>query len=280
MQPLLNEVAIALEHARLYQKLQDSEMQLRQAQKMEAIGQLSAGIAHNFNNMLMGIMGNLHLAQLEASPTSTICSWAFMDETTRSRIFDPFFTTKPVDQGTGLGLSTVYGILKQHDGWIDCQSAPGEGTVFSAYLPTTSPLSVVSQDSVARDELVGGTETILVIDDEEIVRQVAVAILDKLGYEPLAAATGLQGLSLYRQHQDRVDLVLLDLNLTDRPGSEIYAELRALSPDLPIVLFTGYAESQTLPPGDEVPIIEKPITLERLSRSVRDALAGSTQLSD
>ena len=403
MQPLLNEVAIALEHARLYRELQNSEKQLRQAQKMEAIGQLSAGIAHNFNNMLMGIMGNLHLAQLDASPqqkrclsdanTSTqkaaemvrqllaysrrerphayrpvdlapvlqetvgICRQTIdrniaidvviehnvppisgdaneldqmvmnlclnardalgeqaplrptlhvelasvsltandlpsslarpgqfariqisdngvgMDETTRSRIFDPFFTTKTVDKGTGLGLSTVYGIVKQHDGWIDCQSSPGQGATFSAYLPALSGTfgQVENSDEIPPD-LATGTETVLVIDDEEIVRRAALSILQRLGYQTLAAATGLQGLSIYRQRQRDIDLVLLDLNLPDRTGREIYAELRKISATVPIALFTGYTNGQALPAGEPALVIEKPITLEKLSQSVRQAL--------
>ena len=306
---------------------------VQQAQKMEAIGQLTAGIAHNFNNMLQGIVSNLELAQLETGQkkikttldnalqssqraaemvqqllmfsrqgmraghrtvdvvkvirdTEAICLETFdrkisltvdwrpmpptvgdsmqlqqvflnlcinardaleesdqsapaiqieldateisaedvypetapgpyllvrvrdngdgMDEETRKRIFEPFFTTKSVDRGTGLGLSTAFGIVRDHKGWIECDSEPRSGTRFSIYLPVAT--RAVPEPEPQQPESVRGTETILVIDDEEMVRNTAQQMLELRGYTALVAADGQEGLDVFEREGDAIDL--------------------------------------------------------------------------
>ena len=379
------------------------EEQLRQAQKMEAVGQLTAGIAHNFNNLLQGIIGNVGLC-LEEGPESLmpmledvekagfraaemvqqlmvfsrqgvqpryapvdtreliqeavgICHKTFdrriridleetdldaqvmgnrgqleqvflnllinardallphekrppiirvqsdvvavegnegeteagtaqrsgsymrfrvedngegMDAERRARIFEPFFTTKEVDVGTGLGLSTAYGIVHQHGGWFECDSEPSAGSVFTLFLP----LWTETVDGEGEMEEVGeleGDETILVIEDEEIVRKTTILVLKRYGYAALAAADGVEGLDVLQQEGEGIDLVLLDLSMPRLSGPEVLAEIRALRPELKVVLCTGYTSSE----GDfegVAGVVQKPFKGEELARAVRSAL--------
>ncbi len=123
-----------------------------------------------------------------------------MDEDTRKRIFEPFFTTKDVDKGTGLGLSTALGIVQEHDGWIECDSAPGSGACFDLFLPVADGVDI-TQKSPAVMHNAQGTETILVIDDEEMVRYTAMQMLNRRGFKTHAAADGAEGLELFRQRE-------------------------------------------------------------------------------
>ena len=375
------------------------EEKLHQAQKMEAIGQLSAGISHNFNNMLMAIGGNLQLAmknapyylkfllenadesakqaaemisqlmayarqgrQPELKPldivpliddTVQICRRTFdrkiavevrtrgdippalgddnqlgqillnlclnardalqvqdhadpvirievgtvaaedlqlpegaepiehiqiivrdngigMDESTRQRVFDPFFTTKPMGQGTGLGLSTVLGIIEQHKGWITCESQPREGTAFKIYLPV-QVLEVERPSAERLGKIRYGEETILLVEDELKVRQVVVPILESYGYRVLEAADGQEGFNQYRLHADEIDLVLLDLNMPRMTGQEVLNALQSLNPQVKVAIFTGLSLTKEDFPGI-AGIIYKPIDLKRLVRDVQEAL--------
>ena len=373
------------------------EGQLRQAQKMEAIGRLTAGIAHNFNNLLQGVIGNLSLAGEEVNEnarqmlrdaetsalrgadlvrqllvfsrqsarpqyepvdaaqligdTLAICRKTFdrsirlegelvtglpsvlghraqleqallnllinardavteagtrrpeirvnaglvemaegaqaepdirpgqyvrlavidngpgMDEVTRQHIFDPFFTTKEVGAGTGLGLSTVYGIVRQHGGWVECDARPEAGAVFAMFLPVAAaaPLEEEAPEEVAA----GGSETLLVVDDEEAVRRTTARILEHFGYRVLEASEGESALRLVRQEE--IDLVLLDLSMPGMSGTEVNRELREIAPDIKVVLFTGYApDSQDARAADG--IIQKPFTADAIAREIRRVL--------
>ena len=393
---------VAEGHRRLedLQALAAKERQLQQAQKMEAVGRLTAGIAHNFNNMLQAITGNLDLALMEAPPdvrrlvdnalkTSyraaqmvqqlmvysrqspqrarfesvdavavirdvvTICQRTFdrritfevdegdglpavlgngmqleqvlmnlcinsrdaleevvvadpririegarvelsqecvpadasagtylrlrvrdngpgMDDDTRRRIFEPFFTTKEVDKGTGLGLSTALGIVQEHGGWIECDSALGAGACFDLYLPAVEGVDTHQESSSVMEES-QGSETILVIDDEEMVRQTTMQMLDRRGFKTLDAEDGEQGLEIFRQHRDGIDLVLLDQSMPRMSGLDTLRALRQMAPDLRIVIITGYpTRLEDFEGADD--LLQKPFSLDELVGRVRKAL--------
>ena len=394
-------------HRRLadLQALATKERQLQQAQKMEAVGQLTAGIAHNFNNMLQAITGNLDLARMDAPPevrrlvgnaletgyraaqmvqqlmvysrqtpqhpvtesvdtlavlhdVETICRRTFnrrigieietepelpavqgnamqleqvllnicinsrdalepdsvsdpvirleassatlpadrvpldalagayvrlrvrdngpgMDEDTRIRIFEPFFTPKDVDRGTGLGLSTALGIVQEHGGWIECDSAPGAGACFDLYLPAAGP---VDKQQVGAAKMIGdqGTETILVIDDEEMVRHTAIQMLERRGFSTLTAADGAAGLEMFRQHRDEIDLVLLDHSMPRMSGLETLRALRQMAAELPIIIITGFPTRLEDFEGAN-DLVLKPFSLDGLITHVRAALDGTPQ---
>jgi two-component system cell cycle sensor histidine kinase/response regulator CckA len=380
------------------------EKQLRQAQKMEAIGQLTAGIAHNFNNMLTAIMGNIELAMpgvsrklrvyleeaLKASEKAAdmvnemqlfsrdldierrpvhvypivyevveICRKIFdrkieleleaagdlppiysdpgqlrqmvmhlcinardaleslpaikrlrhvvkvniekvhideqnaarhsqakvgdyirisvtdngigMSEETQRRIFEPFFTTKGVDKGTGLGLSTVYAIAQQHQGWVEVESAVYMGTCFEVYLSlggNKEPAGEAEENGSS----FRGTETILVIDDEEGVRSMLRTILKKHGYKVIEAADGKEGLEILYQRQAEIDLVLLDLSLPAMSGEEVLEELRVRNPDLNVVICTGYSTTRGHHFLGANEVIEKPFKVKKLMTIMRQVL--------
>ena len=379
------------------------EMQLRQAQKMDALGQLTAGIAHNFNNMLMAIMGGVDLAMLRAperlqqglgdvaavtqraadmvrqlmtfarisssGPAKRldllplienaveICQHTFdrqftieiqgpqalpgiigdrsqleqvfvnlflnardaleqarrvpakilvivdslqiddeegkpavarpgphlrvrvqddgigMDEDTRRRAFDPFFTTKAADKGTGLGLATSYAIVQDHEGWIECESQLNKGTTFAVYLPAAKRATVV-QDEKEEDVVpLRGTETVLVIEDEEVVRNTLSAMLERLGYAVLAASDGQEGLAVLQRDLASIDLVLLDLSMTGISGQEVLARMRTLAPDTKVLIVTGHAAREDEFVG-AVGVVHKPFTTDELARRVREAVDG------
>jgi PAS domain S-box-containing protein len=375
--------------------------QLRQSQKMEAVGQLTAGIAHNFNNMLQGISGNLQLAILDAEGemrtmlgdadrvthraaemirqlmvfarqglrpvvgsvllapvienTIEICRRSFdrkilieselaedihvdgdpgllqqvflnvlinardavldggtdipritiavsikqvssqdaarsidsvegpcveiavsdngigMDAETQRRIFDPFFTTKPVDRGTGLGLATVYGIITQYHGWIACESEPGSGSTFRMHLPLAHAEGAPEPEVAEPAPVNTSRRTLLVIDDEEIVREPTRRILQRSGYEVLVADSGPTGLAVVDQGGASVDLVLLDLSMPAMSGHDVLAELRRLHPTVKVLIMTGYATRD-----DEVDgahgILQKPFAMADLLGKVDEIL--------
>jgi len=376
------------------------ESQLRQSQKMEAVGQLTAGIAHNFNNMLQVISGNLHLlhdqvptalrdhladAEQSASRAAdmvrqlmifarpagahrpqpfdlaallrhilAICRQTFdqhlaleaqiapqlpqvqghtgqleqvllnllinardaleeaanpaprigaylqlaapgdlpadlppgpylllqvsdngvgMDAVTQARIFEPFFTTKPVGKGTGLGLATVYAIVREHRGRILCESRAGEGTTFSVLLPALgapAPAETPAPESVP---LPRGTETLLLIDDEKLVRRTLGQSLERAGYRVLEAEKGEEGLEILRREGRQVALVVLDLSMPGMSGAEVLEHLGRFEARPKVVLLTGYAaDPAQYTTADEV--LQKPLKLADLVRRVRQLLDG------
>jgi hypothetical protein len=378
--------------------LQQSEQKLRQSQKMEAIGQLAAGIAHNFNNMLAAILPNVELAQTKATPeaiapletareaalraaklvdqlmllagkravnerraedvaviarrTIEMCRTTFdrqitielettpeaqvisadavqieqallnmlinardalagiegrplcirvridrvaaesrstppgpdagrgdevrirvtdtgcgMDEATRLQIFEPFFTTKAPGQGTGLGMATTYAILDDHGARVDCESTPGAGTTFSIYLPAhegDGRLSVRAARSAVR----GGCETVLIADDEALVRRGVARILTEAGYSVLEAADGEAALELFRARGGEVDLVLMDQSMPKVSGRALLQALLAMAPDTRVITFSGYS---TRLEGARA-ALPKPTSMTMLLATVRSVL--------
>jgi len=390
------------------------EQQLRQAQKMEAVGQLAGGIAHDFNNLLTGIIGNLGLAELDAGPDvrqylrsaidaagraeqlvkqllafsrkspvelkpvdlnqqvqevqslvrevidrridieihlkpelpdiladppqinsviMNLCvnardaikeviegkaapgrredrfvitletgttvingeycrthSYAMqgdfvvlcvsdngsgMDPETQRHIFEPFFTTKPLGEGTGLGLASAYGIIKQHGGWINLYSEIGKGTTFKVYLPIADRTAAGIKATGAK-RIEGGQETILLADDEEMIRDLGRAILEKHGYTVMLAADGKQALDIYRKERSHVDAIILDLSMPRLSGFEVLQRLRAESPDVKIIVSSGYAENgqterlRVLNPSGYITKPYRPVDLLQTIREVLD----------
>jgi len=384
----------------------DLEEQLRQAQKMEAVGQLTGGIAHDFNNLLTIILANaellargpdeaslrdivsaavsgrlmvnqllgfarrsalalesMHLGQLvndlatvlrrvlpadiellvfadedlpevsadghaveqiilnlvnnarDAMPQGgvlrleTSCSWisdaqrdvlgpgatteyvclaiddtgAGMDEATRQRAFEPFFTTKPIGKGTGLGLATVYGLVKQHGGFVQIDSAPGAGTRLRVYFPVAEEASGRRRASggiAMPAALGGGKETILVVEDQAQLRRATVSTLERAGYTVLSAADGIEALQLLRQHPDPIDLVFTDLVMSRLGGRGLYQIDRREGRKTPFLFTSGYAGAgrgeEALDPT--LPFLPKPWATADLLARVRAALDGAKAL--
>jgi PAS domain S-box-containing protein len=198
-----------------------------------------------------------------------------MDEDTQSRIFEPFFTTKPVGRGTGLGLSTVYGIVKQSGGNIWVYSEPGKGTTFKIYLPQVdAPVEDVGKPvpaAVGR----GGAETILVVEDDDQLRRLAHRALAGQGYIVLEAERGSTALDISRRHKARIDLLLTDVVMPDTNGRQLADALRSERPGLRVLFMSGYPDGAIAHHGmldHGVAYLAKPFTTEAVSRKVREVL--------
>jgi PAS domain S-box-containing protein len=196
-----------------------------------------------------------------------------MDGETRKRIFDPFFTTKERGRGTGLGLASAYGIIKNHEGIITVRSEKGKGTTFTIYLPVSD--IPVREVRIAPEEQLFGAGTILLIDDEEMILDVGKALLQKLGYQVLVAASGRKGLEIYRQNPAKIDLIILDMIMPEMNGGETYERLREIDPRVKVLLSSGYTmdgvANDILKQGPHC-FIQKPFDIKKLSRKVRKAL--------
>jgi len=198
---------------------------------------------------------------------------AGMDEPTLARIFEPFFTTKDVGQGTGLGLATVYAIIKNHRGIIRVDSHPGQGTTFHIFLPVSAK-AVVTEPS-RDDAILRGAGTVLLVDDEDGVRMVAGRILQQLGYQILLAPSGLRALEIYRQDRGRIDLVIMDMLMPGMGGAETFQELKGIDPGVRVLLSSGYAmdeEVQQVMAAGARGFIQKPYRIAKLSHKVAEAL--------
>jgi two-component system cell cycle sensor histidine kinase/response regulator CckA len=170
-----------------------------------------------------------------------------MDESTLAKIFDPFFTTKEIGKGTGLGLSTVYGIVKQHDGQIDCQSKPGKGTTFTIYLPAQQAEDLAAEDPTPLQEIPpGGSETVLLVDDEDTIREFGKEILEGVGYQAMNAASGEEAIECLDKARENIDLVILDLGMPGMGGQRCLEELLAKAPDLKVLIASGYLADNKL----------------------------------
>ncbi len=199
-----------------------------------------------------------------------------MDRETQDNIFEPFFTTKKEGMGTGLGLATVYGIVKQNDGYIYVDSEPGRGTTFRIYLPRHPDGSARPPADEPEADLAVGTETILVVEDERSVLALTQAMLERLGYKVLAACGRDEALRLVREHGDAIDLLLTDVVMPEMDGKELSDRILALQPALKRLFMSGYSEDVIARQGileEGVKIVTKPFTLKELSMKIREALS-------
>jgi PAS domain S-box-containing protein len=200
-----------------------------------------------------------------------------MDAQTQSRIFEPFFTTKEVGKGTGLGLATVYGIAKQHQGWIQLTSQPGVGTTFYVYLPiSTKPLERAAETpSSAPAVLQGRKETILLVEDEPILRELARMILKDYDYQVLEAGTGHEALNVWDEHRGEVDLLLTDMVMPEgMSGRELAEKLKDRKPSLKIIYTSGYSAEVMGSDLDNrcIRFLQKPYPPPQLAQMVRECL--------
>lgn len=200
-----------------------------------------------------------------------------MDQATQKRIFEPFFTTKELGKGTGLGLSVVYGIVKQHEGHIEVISEVGKGTTFKVYFPSVTEPDATEQGEKKIASLRAGEETILVVEDEEGVRNVAVRILKGLGYKVLMANDGMEALQEFEAKRAEVDLVIMDVILPKLGGPETYRRMRAIKPTLSVLFVTGHdvkAELEELGETEQehISVLRKPYTQDTLGNTVREIL--------
>ncbi|HNX97305.1 MAG TPA: ATP-binding protein, partial [Candidatus Aminicenantes bacterium] len=388
---------------RLEEERQKLEQQLFQAQKMESIGQLAGGVAHDFNNMLGVIIGNTEMAmegmdstspahkallgvlnagmrsagltrqllafarkqaispkildlndtvtgmlkmlrrligesidlvwrpgedlwricidpsqvdqllanlvvnardaigktgQVTIETANTTCGEAFghdapdfvpgdyvrlevrddgcgMDRETQARIFEPFFTTKRAGEGTGLGLATVYGIVKQNNGFIEVNSEPGRGTAFRLFLPRSTAEGPRIRDQLESTQALGGTETVLIVEDEDAMLGLSQGMLEKLGYHVLAARETEQALRLAAAHDGPIDLLLTDVVMPGMNGLELAERIGAIRPGLKCLFMSGYTADMIARQGfveGGARLITKPFSLRELAAKVREAL--------
>jgi PAS domain S-box-containing protein len=198
-----------------------------------------------------------------------------MDASTKARIFEPFFTTKEVGKGTGLGLATVYGIVKQSGGNIWVYSEVDQGTTFKIYLPAVEGRVEKPKAEPAISKLADGVETVLLVEDEEVVREMAMEILQECGYQVLQAKDGPEALRLAREHAGEIHLMLTDVVMPRMSGRELAEEIRPLRPDVRVLYMSGYTDDAIVHHGvlDEgTAFIGKPFSMQALARKVRETL--------
>ena len=196
-----------------------------------------------------------------------------MDEPTQQKVFDPFFTTKDVSRGTGLGLSSAYGIIKNHQGLITVYSTPEKGATFNIYLPAAAK-EVVAEEKASLGILYG-TETLLLVDDEDVIIKTGGEILQALGYKVFLSGNARKAVEVFRAHHQEIDMVILDMIMPDMTGEEVYDHLKIINPNVRVLLSSGYSLN-----GQAVEIMEKgcngfiqkPFNLEQLSHKIREIL--------
>jgi CheY-like chemotaxis protein len=194
------------------------------------------------------------------------------------RIFEPFFTTKEVGKGTGLGLATVYGVVKQHQGWIEVESQPGQGARFDVYLPCCPHAAEPAAETTAEPPIRGGTETILIVEDDKPVRDLVCGVLAAHGYRILQAESGPKALEVWESNKDQVDLVLTDLVMPDRMNGRKLAErLWSERPKLRVIFTSGYSSDvvgKDFVLQNGLNYIQKPYNPKKLAAAVRESLDG------
>lgn len=201
-----------------------------------------------------------------------------MDNETKKHIFEPFFTTKEQGKGTGLGLATVYGIIKQNNGEIQVYSEPGQGTTFKIYMPRSEEINETKEDASRQEDkkLSRGTETIMLVEDDEMVRKMSIDILTELGYTVLEAKNGEDALQICDRYHGTIDLLLTDVVMPKVNGVELAAKMADLCPKTKVLFMSGYTENAIVKHGvlaEDVNFIHKPVTPQSLSQAVRKVLA-------
>jgi PAS domain S-box-containing protein len=224
-------------------------------------------------NILFTTHGSYQLTPGKYVKISIMDTGEGMDEGIIERIFEPFFTTKEMGRGTGLGLAMVYGIIKSHGGSIFAKSKKGQGSTFTIYLPATDKKMVLKGKPA--EKAVRGDETILLVDDEEVILTVTREILETLGYRVLSASNGQEAISIYQQKNKNISLVILDMIMPDLKGSQTYDHLKEINTQVKVLLSSGYSidgqATQLIEKGCRA-FIQKPYTISELSKKVREIL--------
>jgi two-component system cell cycle sensor histidine kinase/response regulator CckA len=196
-----------------------------------------------------------------------------MDKETQQKIFDPFFTTKEMDRGTGLGLASAYGIIKNHSGFIEVSSEINKGAAFSFYLPQSE--KKVTKKKKRSKKVLTGDEKILLVDDEDMIINETSKLLETIGYSVLVAKSGKEAIKIYQENDEKIDLVILDIVMPEMGGGEVYDNLKRINPQIKVLLSSGYSldssATKILERGCNG-FIQKPFNLIQLSRKVREVV--------
>jgi CheY-like chemotaxis protein len=198
-----------------------------------------------------------------------------MDKETQSNIFEPFFTTKEQGKGTGLGLSTVYGIVQQSGGHIGLYTEPGKGATFKIYLPQLDETGAKSESRVSQSESLQGSETVLLVEDENSVRELARRILEMYGYVVLEAVGSDETQRICEEHEGRIHLMLTDVVMPGANGRELAQMVAPLQPEMKVLYMSGYTDDAIVQHrvlGADTPFLQKPFTPAGLARKVREVL--------
>jgi CheY-like chemotaxis protein len=201
-----------------------------------------------------------------------------MDPETVTHLFEPFFTTKPPGKGTGLGLATAYGIVRQSGGAISVYSEPGRGTTVKIYLPSAVTKQPVEAVPLAQAFGLRGSETILVLEDEARVRKLICEVLAGRGYEVLEAVRGEEAVRMAKERKDGIHLLLTDVVMPEMSGPQVLEQIRARSPNMKVLFMSGYTDEAMVHHGilgSGAPFLQKPFLPETLARKVREVLASS-----
>ncbi len=205
-----------------------------------------------------------------------------MEKEIQQRIFEPFFTTKEMGEGTGMGLASAFGIIKNHDGIINFTSSKGKGTTFNIFLPVTTGKKVETklEEKALTPAIVKGSGTILLVDDETVIIEVNGKMLNELGYEVITAHNGTTAIDIFKKQHTKIDLVILDIIMPDINGGEVYDRLKEIDPNVKVLLSSGYSVN-----GQAVPILErgcdgfiqKPFNIKQLSFKLKELLTKRTE---
>jgi len=231
-------------------------------------------IAEDIEKTLEDIQENPNARPGKFVKVAVIDNGAGMSQETMQRIFEPFFTTKPTGVGTGLGLATVYGIIKQHNGWLEVISEVGKGSTFTFYLPVAEQV-VIQSTSVGEPMLSTGNETILVVDDEDLIRTISRSVLEQLGYKVITIETGKEAIEYYKANQSDISMVILDYSMPKMSGGELLQELLAINPKIKAIISSGY-DTHTMREYQDVKLaknfISKPFQIDVLAQTIRKVL--------
>jgi len=199
-----------------------------------------------------------------------------MDEKTMQRVFEPFFTTKEMGRGTGLGLASVYGIVKGHKGIINVYSQVGHGATFNVYFPASKKVAKRTEET--REDLLTGKETILLVDDEETIVTVGKEMLEALGYDVVTASGGQEAIDVFNSRGGQIDLVILDMIMPDLEGGKTLDALKEIDPDVKVILSSGYSlnsEAEAIMQRGCAAFMQKPFNVYALSQTIRDVIERS-----
>jgi CheY-like chemotaxis protein len=197
-----------------------------------------------------------------------------IDDETMKHIFEPFFTTKEIGKGTGLGLATVYGIVRQSGGYIDIHSAIDEGTTVDIYLPKETESRGEKPRELETREITGKHETILFVEDDDMVRNMVTAVLDQYGYQVIEAENAAAAMNIC-EGRERIDLMITDVVMPGTSGPELVRQIGTMHPDMKVLYISGYTDDAIVHHGvldENIPFLQKPFTPQTLAQKVRDLL--------